>query len=87
MNIFAFLCSFIFMCLLEFFVSSLIGLFEGVKTRVRVDSEWSDEFEVKVGMQKVSLLSPFLQLWQMMLMNWHERVCLVSCCMLTIKSG
>ena len=29
-------------------------------TRVRVDSELSEEFEVKVGMHKGSVLSPFL---------------------------
>ena len=32
----------------------------GVKTRVRVDSVLSWEFEVKVGMHRVSVLSPFL---------------------------
>ena len=37
-----------------------MSLYEGGKTRVRVDSELSEEFEVKVGMHKGSLLSPFL---------------------------
>ena len=32
----------------------------GTRTRVRVDSELSEEFEVKVGVQKRSVLSPFL---------------------------
>ena len=30
------------------------------QTRVRVDSELSEEFEVNVGMHKGSVLSPFL---------------------------
>ena len=35
-------------------------LYEGVKERVRVDSELSEEFEVKVGMHQGSVLSPLL---------------------------
>ena len=35
-------------------------LYEGAKTRVRVDSELSEEFEVKVGMHQGSVLSPFI---------------------------
>ena len=31
--------------ILEVFVGSVMSLFEGAKTRVRVDSELSDEFE------------------------------------------
>ena len=30
------------------------------KTRVRADSELSEEFEAKVGMRQGSMLSPFL---------------------------
>ena len=41
-------------------VGSVMSLYEGAKTRVRVDSELSDEFEVKVGMHQGSVLSPFL---------------------------
>ena len=37
-----------------------MSLYEGAKTRVRVDAELSDEFEVKVGMYQGSVLSPFL---------------------------
>ena len=37
-----------------------MSLYEGVKTRVRVDSDLSEEFEVKVGMHQGSVLSPFL---------------------------
>ena len=34
-------------------------LYEGSKTRVRVDSELSEEFMVKAGMHQGSVLSPF----------------------------
>ena len=44
----------------EVFVRSVMSLYEGAKTRVRVDSELSEEFEVKVGMHQVSVLSHFL---------------------------
>ena len=37
-----------------------MSLYEGAKTRVRVDSELSEEFEVKVGIHQGSVLSPFL---------------------------
>ena len=42
-----------------------MSLYEEEKTRVRVDFELSDEFEVKVGMHQGCVLSPvvFLQLW------------------------
>ena len=32
---------------------------KGAKIRVRMDSKLSEEFEVKVGMHQVSVLSPF----------------------------
>ena len=41
-------------------VRSVMSLCEGAKTRVRVDSELSGEFEVKVGMHQGSVLSPFI---------------------------
>ena len=44
----------------EVLVRSVKGLYEGAKTRVRVDSELSEEFEVKVWMHKGSVLSLFL---------------------------
>ena len=37
-----------------------MNLYEGAKTRVRLDSELSEVFEVKVGMHQGSVLSPFL---------------------------
>ena len=41
-------------------VRSVMSLHEGAKTMVRVDSELSEEFEVKVGMHQGFVLSPFL---------------------------
>ena len=41
-------------------VGSVMSLYEGVKTRVRVDTELSEEFDVKVGMHHGSVQSPFL---------------------------
>ena len=41
-------------------VRSVLRLYEGEKTRVRVDSELSEEFEVKMWMNQGSVLSPFL---------------------------
>ena len=40
-------------------VRSVMSLFEGAKTRVRVDSELSEEIEVNVGVNQGSVLSPF----------------------------
>ena len=44
----------------EVVVRSVKSLYKGAKTRVRVDSVLSEEFEVKVGMHQGSVLSPFL---------------------------
>ena len=43
----------------EVLVRSVMSLYEGAKTRVRVDSELSEEFEIKVGMHQGSVLSNF----------------------------
>ena len=43
----------------EVFVRSVMSLYDGAKTRFRVDSELSEEFEVKVGMHQGSVLSHF----------------------------
>ena len=37
-----------------------MSLYQGGKTRVSVDSELSEEFEVKVGMHQGSVMSPLL---------------------------
>ena len=50
----------------EVMVKPVMSLNEGAKTRVRVDSELSEEFVVKLGMYQVSVLLPFLQLWWML---------------------
>ena len=44
----------------EVLVRSVSRVYEGAKTRVRVDSVLSEEFEVNVGMYQGSVLSPFL---------------------------
>ena len=36
----------------EVLVRSVMSMYEGAKTRVRVDSELSEEFEVNVGMHQ-----------------------------------
>ena len=41
-------------------VISVMSLYDVPNTRVRVDSKWSEEFEVNVGMHQGSVLSPFL---------------------------
>ena len=45
----------------EVLARSVMSLYEGAKIKVRVDSELSEEFEVKVGMHQGSVLSSFLQ--------------------------
>ena len=40
-------------------VRSVMSLYEGVRTSVRVDYELSEEFEANVGMHQGSVLSPF----------------------------
>ena len=44
----------------EVMVRSVMSLYEGAVTKVRVDSELSEEFEVKVEIHQGSVLSPFL---------------------------
>ena len=44
----------------EVFDRSVMSLYEGANTRVRVDSEMSEELEVKVRMHHGSVLSPFV---------------------------
>ena len=47
------------------FAMSMLSLYDGAKTGVRVDSDLSEEFEVKVGMHKgcVGCHIFFLQWW------------------------
>ena len=44
----------------EVFFRSVICLYEGAKTQVRVNSDLSEVFEVKVEMPHISVLSTFL---------------------------
>ena len=44
----------------EVLFRSVMSPREGARTRVRVDFELPEEFEVNVGMQQGSVLSPFL---------------------------
>lgn len=44
----------------EAMVRAVMSLYKGVKTRVRVGSELSEEFEVKVGVHQGSVLSPLV---------------------------
>ena len=44
----------------DILVISVMSLYEGAKTRARVDYEWSKMFEIKVGILKGCVLSPFL---------------------------
>ena len=41
-------------------VRSEMSLYEGAKTRVRINSELPEEFKVKMGMHQGSVVSPFL---------------------------
>ena len=43
----------------EVLVRSVMSLYEGAKTRVRVDSELSEELVIEVDMHQGSVLSPF----------------------------
>ena len=44
----------------EVIVRAVMSLYNGAKTRVRVGSAYSEEFEVKVGVHQGSVLSPLL---------------------------
>ena len=56
-------------------VRSVMSLYKGAKTRVRVDSELSDELEVKVGIHQGSVLSPFLFVLVVDVVTTFARVC------------
>ena len=47
----------------EVLFTSVMSPCEGAKIRVRVDFELPEEFEVDVGMQQGSALSPFFLHW------------------------
>ena len=58
-----------------------MSLYEGAKTRVRVDFELSEEFVVNVGMHVKHLCCRFVFtcVW-MLLLNWYECVESVTVC-------
>ena len=64
--------------ILEVLVGSGTCLHEGAKTRVRVDSELLEEFEVKVGMHQDSVLSPFLFAVVVVVVTESARECVLS---------
>ena len=70
----------------EVLVRIVMCLYEGAKTRVRVESELSEEFEAKFGMHQGSVLTPFLFAVVVDVVTEFERVCQVSCCMLMTYS-
>ena len=45
---------------MEVFIRLVMSLYEGAKTIVRLDSEWSEELAVKVWMHQCFVLSTFL---------------------------
>ena len=59
----------------EVLIRSVMSLYEGAKTRVRVDSELSKEFQVKVRMHQAFVLSPFLFAVVVDVLNEFARVC------------
>ena len=59
-----------------------MSLHEGAKTRARVDSELSEEFEVNVEIHQGSALSPFLLAVVVDVVTEFVRACKVSCCLL-----
>ena len=46
--------------LLEVTIRAIMSLYDGAKTRVRVGSAYSEEFEVKVAVHQGSVMSPLL---------------------------
>ena len=54
-------------------VKPVTSLYEGAKTRVRVDSELSEELEVKVRIHQVNVQSPFLLAVMVYVVTEHGR--------------
>ena len=62
----------------EVLCRSVMSLHEGAKTRVWVDSQLSEEFEVKVWMHQGCVLSPFLFCGSDRCHGNCQRVCYLS---------
>ena len=63
-------------------VRSVLSVYEGATTRVRVTSELSEEFEVKVGMHQGSVLSHFVFAVVIDVATELAGKDVLSCCML-----
>ena len=66
----------------EVLVRSVMNQYEGAKTRVRVNSDLSEECEVKVGIHQGSVLSHFLFAFVVDVVTRLARDGVLSCCML-----
>ena len=64
----------------EVIVRAVMGLYDGAKTRVRVGSAYSEEFEVKVGVHQGSVLSPLLFAIVVVVITENERRCVLMNC-------
>ena len=66
----------------EVIVRAVISLYDGAKTRARVGSAYSEEFEVKVGVHQGSMRSPLLFAIAVDVIAGNARRCVVMyCCM------
>ena len=71
----------------EAMVRAVMSLYEGAKTRVRVGSELSEEFRVKVGVHQGSVLSPLIFAIVIYVVTESVRQGLMRCCTLMIWSS
>ena len=62
----------------EVLVKSVMSLFEGARTRVRLDSELLEEFQVNVWMHQASVLSPSLFAVVVVVVIEFDRECALS---------
>ena len=65
----------------EWLILTIMALYTEACTIVRTDAGLSESFEVKVGLNQGSVLSPLL-FAAVMFPGRQEVVCLLSCCML-----
>ena len=64
----------------EVIVRAVMSLYDGAKTRVRVGSAYSEEFEVKVGVHQGSVLSPLLFAIVVVVITKNDRRCVLMNC-------
>ena len=65
----------------EVILRAVMSLYDGAKTRVRVGSVYSEEFEVKVDAHQGSVLSPLLFAIVVDVITENGRIWLMNCCM------